>query len=907
MDTMNPTVARLLNTNQPIRITDQVPAHLRQKWGSEGPYENLDLFQSFAKFVKQDPTARAIVDETTSYSYQDLYDKSLSLAGFLNDLGIKKGDVIAINLANSWQACAADLAVAALGAIALPYPVGRKHRETLLLLKQAQAKAIICEPFVGETDYEALLEGIRSDLPSLKHILIKGIPQHSNINLADTWTHTAYDFQPQNLHANEPVRIIASSGTESAPKLVLYSHNSLVGGQASYLKTLGAEVRSMRALFCVSLASPFGSLGTSCILAAFGGTLVTQNRFSPETTLTQISNNHVTHVFCGPNMVDMLLAAQQASSTTPECEALCGFISGGAPLSAQTAYSVKQIFGCSLIQSYGSADGIACHTGLNDDIDTTVETVGLPDPDVIDIKIVDENEQPLPHNTEGEILALGPMTPMCYYNAPELDAKYRTQNGWVRTGDKAMLDEQGRLKIMGRRNDTLLRNGIKINRVELEMLIREYPNVSEVAVVEYQKSNGSSLLSACVVPSPGYAAPSKDQINHFLLKDLGVERYKLIDNALSFANLPLAPSGKVDLKRLTSQAQLTPDEQQEISAKEILDLLMGVERAGVLRAAIELKVFDLLEAGETQTSGLAQAAQTDLRGMRILLAALAGLGLIEESNAQVYRLTKTAKRHLVSTSPYYVGGLSQVYTADLMWEAFKHFKDCVISGKSLLSQSLEADDHTYWQEFAQGIANTSRVTAKRMAEMIAPLVRHQPKISILDMACGNGIYGFTLTSELENASLTSIDWPTTQPVWQKTAAQFGLSQRAEFIGENLFKTTPGAKKYDVIILSQILHHFDLKSCQQLIKLASDQLNAEGQIIVLDFMLSDQLSATEEAVPRLFGSQMLALTEDGECYPVNTIKKLLSEQGLQLRSAQQFKGLPVHYVLAQNTQSVLDKC
>ena len=155
MDTMPPTVARLLNANQPIWVTDQVPASLRQKWGNEGPYRNLDLFQSFAKFVKQDPTTLAIVDETTSYSYQDLYNKSLSLAGFLNDLGVKKGDVIAINLTNSWQACAADLAAAALGAIALPYPVGRKRRETLLLLKQAQAKATICEPFVGDTNYEA--------------------------------------------------------------------------------------------------------------------------------------------------------------------------------------------------------------------------------------------------------------------------------------------------------------------------------------------------------------------------------------------------------------------------------------------------------------------------------------------------------------------------------------------------------------------------------------------------------------------------------------------------------------------------------------------------------------------------------------------------------------------------------
>lgn len=114
----------------------------------------------------------------------------------------------------------------------------------------------------------------------------------------------------------------------------------------------------------------------------------------------------------------------------------------------------------------------------------------------------------------------------------------------------------------------------------------------------------------------------------------------------------------------------------------------------------------------------------------------------------------------------------------------------LLSDDSRLSQSLEADDHIYWQEFAQSIANISRVTNKRMAKMITPLIRHKPKVNILDLACGNNIYGFTLTSQFKNAYLTIIDWPTTQPAWQKTAAQFGLL----FISENLFNTKTGDKK-----------------------------------------------------------------------------------------------------------------
>ncbi|WP_308411147.1 SAM-dependent methyltransferase [Burkholderia humptydooensis] len=143
------------------------------------------------------------------------------------------------------------------------------------------------------------------------------------------------------------------------------------------------------------------------------------------------------------------------------------------------------------------------------------------------------------------------------------------------------------------------------------------------------------------------------------------------------------------------------------------------------------------------------------------------------------------------------------------------------------------------------------------------------------------------------ATVCGVDWPSMRDACARAAHEFGVEARARFVGGDLFDVEiPG--QYDLVIMSQILHHFDEDACRRLLARACSLLAPGGRIAVCDFMISDAPPASEP-VPRLFAAQMLGLTQAGDCYPVAAVRALLAEQGLVDVMATPLKGVPVHCV------------
>ncbi|RMB79348.1 class I adenylate-forming enzyme family protein, partial [Streptomyces shenzhenensis] len=210
-----------------------------------------------------------------------------------------------------------------------------------------------------------------------------------------------------------------------------------------------------RCLFLVPLASAFGSNGTAVTLARHGGTLVLLDHFSPEAAVAAVREHEPTHVLGVPPMVRMML--ERLDATSERLPAPTALVLGGAPLDEATAAAAAKAFGCPVVNLYGSADGVNCHTGLSSTVppaDAAGVVAGHPDPRVAEIRIADpETHAPLPDGDIGEIISRGPMTPLCYVGAPDLDARYRTPDGWVRTGDLGYLDADSVLHVVGRLKD----------------------------------------------------------------------------------------------------------------------------------------------------------------------------------------------------------------------------------------------------------------------------------------------------------------------------------------------------------------------------------------------------------------------------------------------------------------------
>ncbi|MGW6691449.1 class I adenylate-forming enzyme family protein [Streptomyces sp. NPDC054961] len=586
-----------------VALHDLLPAGLRRSWAVDGTCPDLDLYSLFRARQISDLHHTAIIDAKGKLCYTALDRKVRCLATGLAGLGIGPGDVVGVQLPSGRDAVIADLALAAIGAVALPFPVGRGSQEARCLLRRAEAVAVIAAVEHRGSHHAADLRDLRDragELPALRHVIAAGkggTAPEGTILLSALLRSDPAAFVPARPDPDSAARILVSSGSESEPKMIAYSHNALAGGRGNFLASLMPDGTRPRCLFLVPLASAFGSNGTAVTLARHGGTLVLLDHFTPEAAIAAVREHRPTHVLGVPTMIRMMLdrlEAEAESAARPAAETPAGseapyaapyaaagtgedaaadaaagtgeftagrlpaptaVIVGGAPLDETTAESASRAFGCPVVNLYGSADGVNCHTGLGSghpEADSAGIAAGRPDPRVADIRIVDaDTHAQLPDGEVGEIIARGPMTPMCYVASPDLDARYRTPEGWVRTGDLGLLDEDGVLHVVGRLKDIVIRGGANISPAEVERELSSHAQVRDIVCVGVPDEVMGERLAACVVPR-GAQDPTLGSLGDHLTRR-GLERRKHPERLLLLTELPLTPAGKPDRAALRAR------------------------------------------------------------------------------------------------------------------------------------------------------------------------------------------------------------------------------------------------------------------------------------------------------------------------------------------------------------------
>ncbi|MGW6573491.1 class I adenylate-forming enzyme family protein [Streptomyces sp. NPDC054945] len=539
-------------------LHDLLPAELRRSWVVDGTCPDLDLYSLFRARQIADLHRTAVLDAKGKLCYTALDRKVRCLATGLRELGIGPGDVVGVQLPNNRFAVIADLALAALGAIALPFPVGRGVLEAECLLRRAEAVAVIAATEHRELRHAADLSTLAGSLPALRHVIAAGpVAPEGTIHLAGLLRSDPSGFVPARPDPDSAARILVSSGSEAEPKMIAYSHNALAGGRGNFLASLIPDRTPPSCLFLVPLASAFGSNGTAVTLARHGGTLVLLDHFTPEAAIEAVREHRPTHILGVPTMVRMML--ERLDGTDEELPAPTALVLGGAPLDETTAAAAAKAFGCPVVNLYGSADGVNCHTGLGNTVpptDGSGVVAGHPDPRVAEIRIADpDTHEPLPDGAVGEIISRGPMTPLCYVGAPELDARYRTPDGWVRTGDLGYLDSDSVLHIVGRLKDIVIRGGANISPAEVERELTAHPQVRDVACVGVPDPLMGERLAACVVSRGGQPLTLASLGEHLTRR--GLERNKHPERLLLLAELPLTAAGKPDRAALRERLAAT--------------------------------------------------------------------------------------------------------------------------------------------------------------------------------------------------------------------------------------------------------------------------------------------------------------------------------------------------------------
>ncbi|MEU5389624.1 class I adenylate-forming enzyme family protein [Streptomyces tibetensis] len=524
-----------------VRFPDLVPRAQRRAWVTAGLCPDTDLYTLFTGRVREHPDRQALVDDTGVLSYAALGAEVRRIAALFAQEDLGDGDVVALLLHNGRDAVAAELAVYAIGSVALPIPAGGDDRDVRALLARSRARGAVLTSACRAQAVAAL--------PHLRTVFAPG-PGDGRTHGLHSLPTPARPWRPRRADPYGPARILVSSGSEAEPKMVAYSHHALAGGRTRYVGSLHPDTTvPPRHLVLVPLASSFGSLGTPVTLAALGGTLIVQSAFDPAGALRMVAEHRPTHLFAVPTMLRRIadLPAQPDEDTS----SLRAVVSSGAPLPAATAQACRERFGRPVVTVYGSSDGVNCHTA--GERHPPGDSVGTPDPAVARIRITGPDGAPLPTGRTGQIEALGPMTPLCYVNAPELDTRYRTSDGWVRSGDLGRLDESGRLHVLGRLKRIAVRGGLNISLAEVERELGTHPAVAEVVCVPVPDPDLGERLCACIRPVPGTPVLTlSDLTTH--LEGRGLARRKHPERLLVVDGMPLGHSGKVCYRTLMSRA-----------------------------------------------------------------------------------------------------------------------------------------------------------------------------------------------------------------------------------------------------------------------------------------------------------------------------------------------------------------
>jgi long-chain acyl-CoA synthetase len=483
--------------------------------------------------VRPDKTAMLWKDGRDTYAEVDA--KASAIARSLMARGLKPGDRVGIHLANIPEFVYAYFGILKAGGQVVPINVMLKAGELSWLGTDSQLVFIVSqEPFISE------LAEASNKIGSLREVFCLA-PCPDGYSPYESLLEDSRDHLPSHAGPDEVAVIFYTSGTTGHPKGAMLTHWGLC---SNALAT--AETYEYAADDVIVFGMPmFHSSGqTNVMNAAFsrGAAIVMIPRFSPDTVFEAFSAFPVT-VFIGvPTMYHQILNHSQSSSFG--LETLRVLIVGAAAMPEKLFTSVSEQYGLPITEGYGLSEGgpVICHNPIHGK--KKIGSVGLPVPGV-SVRVVGEDDEPLPPNTVGELLVKGPNVMKGYLNQPEATEE-ALKGGWLHTGDMARIDEEGYIFIVDRKKDMILTGGFNVYPREAEEVLYTHPAVSEAAIIGILDEEKGELATAFVILKPGQEADEEELIT-FCRERIAV--YKAPRRVRFVDELPRSPSGKV-LKRL---------------------------------------------------------------------------------------------------------------------------------------------------------------------------------------------------------------------------------------------------------------------------------------------------------------------------------------------------------------------
>jgi long-chain acyl-CoA synthetase len=488
------------------------------------------IFQQLAQHAKTQPEKVITSYQGKETTYAEFYQQAKNLAGYFQAKGYKKGDIIALYLHNSDHFLVAYYACQMGGFPVLPINIKLAAPEVEYIIDHSEAKALIYDVRLSE-----VLNQLGATMERFQDVLEVG----GNETFKTVINDDSISFTQAAIDENDTAVIFYTSGTTGKPKGVMLSAENVRAIANIWAKALETTSEDR-----TQIVTPlFHCAASHCFTIPTllrGGSVVIEEAFSPEKTMTTMENEKITIFFGVPAMYSILLNTPKMGEL--DLSHLRLFTYGAAPMPYELVKKVKALFPDVKVQNlYGQTENSPGATTLKDHYALEkIGSVGEPLP-YTEVRVVDEFGEDLPVGQVGEIVVKGPQV-MKGYLKNEAATMAAIKNGWMYSGDLGRFDEDGLLYIVDRKKDMIIRGGENVYPVEVEEVLYEIPEILEAAVVGVPHEVYGEVPKAFIVLKEGQSLTEEALLDYCKQK---LAKYKLPAEVVFLDALPRNASGKV--------------------------------------------------------------------------------------------------------------------------------------------------------------------------------------------------------------------------------------------------------------------------------------------------------------------------------------------------------------------------
>jgi len=487
------------------------------------------------------PGKCALVFKGKKWLYRDLNSRVNRLANGLFSLGIRKGDRVGILLHNGNEIAEAVFASARIGAVSISLNFRLAGREFEYILDNSDASTLI----YGQ-EFEDKVDAIRSNLKKINNYIRVGEPKAAAGDYQyEQVLQTHSDSKPsRQIEMDDDSSLIYTSGTTGRPKGVVRTHQTNLWASLNTVIEMGYRFDDVEMYMVPLFNVGFFNFFTPNIIA--GGTVVIIPHFEEGEVLKLIERERVTRMFMVPAMWNRLLSAKNFSNY--DLTSLRVGISGAESMPTSLKHQIKERFkDIEIWECYGLSEGGKTYLRPDDCLRkfSSVGKAGLTD----ETRVVDENDEDVDVEKEGEVLFRGPSLMKEYLKNVEATAE-ALKGGWLHTGDIGKLDAEGYLYIVDRKKDMIISGGENIYPREIEDVLASHPKIFEAAVIGLPDSKWGESVMAVVVLKEGENMTAQEVIDHC---KASLASYKKPRSVEFVPSLPRNPSGKVLKPELREQ------------------------------------------------------------------------------------------------------------------------------------------------------------------------------------------------------------------------------------------------------------------------------------------------------------------------------------------------------------------